>query len=70
MKKTWYDREEDTLNIGIKKGIYWKSIELPSGIVIDVTKDGTILSLEIPRASQQFSHFKKVLSRAELKITA
>ena len=37
MEKTWYDAEEDILNIGIKKGTYWKSIELQDGIVVDIS---------------------------------
>ena len=69
MERTWYDKDEDILNIGVRKGTYWKSIELPSGIVIDVTKDGTILSIEIPNARKQFSvDFKKVIAAA--KVTA
>ena len=37
-----YDKEEDILNIQIQDKEYWKSIELPNGIVIDVSKDGSI----------------------------
>ncbi|HEY4503925.1 MAG TPA: DUF2283 domain-containing protein [Candidatus Paceibacterota bacterium] len=51
----WYDREEDIFNIQLKPGTYWKSIELPSGVVIDVAKDGSIIAIEIQRASQVFS---------------
>ncbi len=55
MKETWYDAEEDVLNIELKEGEYWKSIELPNGMTIDVAKDGSILSIEILRASKIFS---------------
>ena len=55
MKEIWYDKEEDILNVEVKKGKYWKSIELPNGIVIDVGRDGSIVSIEIARASQVFS---------------
>ena len=51
----WYDGEEDIFNIQLKPGTYWKSIELPSGVVIDVAKDGSIIAIEIQRASQVFS---------------
>ena len=55
MKEMWYDKEEDILNVEVKKGEYWKSIELPNGIVIDVGRDGSIVAIEIARASQVFS---------------
>jgi len=48
-------KEEDILNIQLKKEGYWKSIELPNGVVIDVGKDGSIVSIEILRASKVFS---------------
>lgn len=51
--ETWYDKEEDVLNIQLKEG-YWKSIELPNGLVIDITKDGSISGIEILRASKIF----------------
>ena len=62
--ETWYDKEEDILNIQIKEE-YWKSIELPNGIVIDIAKDGTISGIEILRASKIFSgDVKKVIEAA------
>jgi uncharacterized protein YuzE len=51
----WYDKDEDILNIELSDGEYWKSIELPNGIIIDVDKKGKILSIEILRASKIFS---------------
>jgi len=51
----WYDQEEDIFNIQLKSSGYWKSIELPNGVVIDVAKDGSIVGIEIQRASQVFS---------------
>ena len=51
----WYDQEEDIFNIQLKQTGYWKSIELPNGVVIDVAKDGSIVGIEIQRASQVFS---------------
>ncbi|MBI2106350.1 DUF2283 domain-containing protein [Candidatus Woesearchaeota archaeon] len=62
----FYDKEEDILNIQIQDKGYWKSIELPNGIVIDVTKDGKIISIEILRASEIFSgDVKKVIEIAK-----
>jgi len=51
----WYDKDEDILNMELGNGEYWKSIELPNGIVIDVDKNGKILSIEILKASKIFS---------------
>jgi len=63
--ETWYDKGEDILNIQIKQG-YWKSIELPNGIVIDIAKDGTITGIEILRASKVFSgDVKRLLETAK-----
>jgi uncharacterized protein YuzE len=55
MAEITYDAEEDVLNIELNQGEYWKSIELPNDIVIDISKDGTILSIEILKASKTFS---------------
>ncbi len=62
----FYDKEEDILNIQFQDKGYWKSIELPNGIVIDVAKDGKIISVEILRASKIFSgDVKKVIETAK-----
>ncbi|MBI4158666.1 DUF2283 domain-containing protein [Candidatus Woesearchaeota archaeon] len=50
----FYNKEEDILNIQLQDKGYWKSIELPNGRVIDVTKEGRIISIEILRASEIF----------------
>jgi uncharacterized protein YuzE len=55
MKEITYDQEEDILNIELQEGKYWKSVELPQNIVIDIAKDGAILSIEILKASKIFS---------------
>ena len=51
MEEIWYDKEEDILNLQLKKGEYWKSVELPNGVVIDVARNGNVLSIEIAQAS-------------------
>ena len=51
----WYDKEEDILNIELNSGEYWKSIEIPNSIVIDIDKNGKIKAIEILRASKVFS---------------
>ncbi len=64
--ENWYDSEEDVLGIHIQDKKYWKSIELPNGIVVDVSKDGEIIGLEIFRASKIFSgDVKKVIETAK-----
>lgn len=64
-KKSWYDKEEDILGIQLFEGDYWKSIELPNGIAIGISKDGKIMALEIANAKKIFSgETKKVLQTA------
>ncbi|MCH8329052.1 MAG: DUF2283 domain-containing protein [Nanoarchaeota archaeon] len=66
MEETWHDKEEDILNIELKKKEYWKTIELPNGINIDIAKDGSITGIEILRASKVFSgDVKKVIEQAK-----
>lgn len=50
----WYDQEEDLFNIQLADKPYWKSVELPNGVVIDVAIDGSIVGIEIQRASEVF----------------
>ncbi|MDP3698895.1 MAG: DUF2283 domain-containing protein [Nanoarchaeota archaeon] len=67
--ETWYDKEEDVFNIQLKQGVYWKSIELPSGVTIDIAKDGSVMAIEILRASKVFSgDVKKVIETASLAV--
>lgn len=64
-KESWYDREEDILGVQFFKGEYWKSIELPNGIVIDISKNGEIMAIEISNAKKIFSgKTEKVLQKA------
>ncbi|MBI2499761.1 DUF2283 domain-containing protein [Candidatus Woesearchaeota archaeon] len=63
--ENWYDKKEDILNIEMSDKEYWKSVELPSGVVIDISKDGAIIAIEILRASKIFSgDVKKVIEVA------
>ena len=54
-KEVWYDEEADVLNIEVNDEEYWKSIELPNGMVIDITRDGNVTSIEILKASHLLS---------------
>lgn len=61
-----YDNEEDILSIQLSNEAYWKSVELPNGVVFDVTKDGKITAIEVLRASKVFSgDVKKVIETAK-----
>ena len=67
-KELWYDQEEDIVGINFAKGEYWKSVELSNGVVLDISKDGTVLGLEIANAKNVFSGAsKKVLQKAMVK---
>ena len=62
----WYDAEEDVLSIQLSNGKYWKSIELPNGLIIDIARDGSITAIEILGASKVFSgDVKKVIETAK-----
>jgi uncharacterized protein YuzE len=64
--KSWYDKEEDILNIRLAEKKYWKSVELPNGILLDIAEDGTIINIEIWRASKIFfGEVKKVIETAQ-----
>jgi len=66
MKETWYDKEADVLNIEINDDEYWKSIELPNGVVLDITKNGSITSIEILGASKLFfGDARKIIDMAK-----
>ena len=57
----WHD-EEDILGIYIQDKEYWKSIELPNSIIIDISNDEEIIGMEIFNASKIFSgDVKKVI---------
>ena len=53
-KEVWYDEEVDVLNVEINDKEYWKSIELPNGVIVDIAKDASMTSIEILNASKLF----------------
>ncbi len=66
MKDITYDKDADVLNIDLENKEYWKSIELPNGIVMDISKEGSIISIEILWASKFFSgDARKVIEMAK-----
>lgn len=50
-----YDEEVDAVYIGLQKGEYEVSEEVGEGVVVDVSKDGKIIGIEILDASEKFS---------------
>ena len=65
-KEIWYDKEADVLNVEINDKEYWKSVELPNGIIIDISKDGSMISIEILNASKLFyGDTQKVIENAK-----
>ena len=61
----WYDKEEDVLGVRFQDKEYWKSVELANGIVIDLSNDGEVIGIEIPKASSIFlKDTKKVIDSA------
>ncbi|MBI3050856.1 DUF2283 domain-containing protein [Candidatus Woesearchaeota archaeon] len=65
MENAWYDSDEDILNIELSQREYWKTIELPNGINIDLAKDGAIKAIEVLNASKVFTgDSRKVIERA------
>ena len=64
--ENWYDSNEDVFGIHIQDKKYWKSVELPNGIIIDISKDREIIGLEVLKASKIFSgDIKKVIESAK-----
>ncbi len=53
MTEIRYWKDIDVLNIDVKKGKYEDSEEVADGVVIDINKDGEILSIEILDATKK-----------------
>ena len=67
--ESWYDKEEDILNVQLSKENYWKSVEIADGITIDIDKDGRIIAIEILNASKKFSgDIRKVIEVAKQSV--
>lgn len=51
----WYDSEEDILGVQVSAKKYWKSVEIASNVVVDISKLGEITGFEISNAKKSFS---------------
>lgn len=68
MSQLWYDHEEDILGIQLSKKRYWKSIEVAENVVIDISKDGDIVGIEILKAKDAFKQdIPAIISSAKRK---
>ena len=50
-----YDKDVDAMYIYAEKGEYDVSEEIGDGVVIDLSKDGKVIGIEILDASERFS---------------
>lgn len=53
-----YDKKVDALYIPLKKGKYSHSEKITEDIIVDVTKDGDAIGIEILDASENVADFK------------
>ncbi|MFB6246015.1 MAG: DUF2283 domain-containing protein [Candidatus Pacearchaeota archaeon] len=61
----WYDKEEDIFGARLEEGEYWKSVELPNGVVLDLSKNNQVIGIEVHKASKVFSgDIQKVIDSA------
>ncbi|MDE1823783.1 MAG: DUF2283 domain-containing protein [Candidatus Micrarchaeota archaeon] len=51
--KITYDEKADAANIVFQKGKYHISKEIGEGVIVDYTKDGKIISIEILNVSKR-----------------
>ncbi|TLX99048.1 MAG: DUF2283 domain-containing protein [Thaumarchaeota archaeon] len=49
-----YDEKEDVLGIQLKNGSYWKSVEVSKNVVMDLSKEGEIIGIEILGVKEAF----------------
>ncbi len=54
MSETWYDEEEDVLGMHVKGKPSWGSVEVGKNVVVDLSKEGEIVGVEILGAKQFF----------------
>lgn len=54
MSETWYDEKEDVLGMHLKNRRSWRSLEVGRNVVIDLSREGEIVGIEILAAKQFF----------------
>lgn len=58
-----YDKKVDALNISLRSGVVYKTVEVAPEVMLDVDKKGNTLSIEILGASEKIG--KKNFSKLE-----
>jgi uncharacterized protein YuzE len=55
MNRIKYWKDIDVLDIGVKEGEYEYSEEVAEGVILDIDKDGEILSIEIHNVTRKMN---------------
>jgi len=55
--KIKYDKVTDSLYIDLNRGVYEKSRKITESVVVDVSKEGKVLGIEILEASRTIAQF-------------
>ncbi len=55
-----YDSEVDAIYISLGKGEYLESEEIEDGVVVDFSKEGKVIGLEILNASAKLKELEKL----------
>ena len=63
MSETWYDEKEDILGMHVKDKLSWRSIEVSRHLIVDFSKEGEIVGVEILGAKQFFKKDAPILSK-------
>jgi uncharacterized protein YuzE len=64
--ESWYDEEEDILGMVLADKPYWKSVEA-GNVVLDLSHDGTIIGIDIMKASEILEDVPSVLESLQAK---
>jgi uncharacterized protein YuzE len=54
MAEVWYDKEADAIGIMLKDKNHWKGVEVSKHVVVDLSKDGEIVGIEILGVKEAF----------------
>lgn len=54
MGEVWYDAKEDVLGIQLKPKGYDRSVEISERVIVDISKEGEIIGIEILGARDVF----------------
>jgi uncharacterized protein YuzE len=54
MSEMWYDKEADAIGIHLRNKRSWKSVEISKNVVVDLSKKGEIVGIEILGVKEAF----------------